>query len=100
MSPIPWAAILAHGPTILDAAQRLFVKQSRSDARQQSIETRLDQLEKASVESARLLQELAQQVQALTAVQRETARKAQIAFVVSCAAAALGIGAIVLSFVM
>lgn len=38
----------------------------KTQERQQSVDVQLDQLEKASVESARLLQELAQQVRALS----------------------------------
>jgi len=97
MSPIPWAAILTHGPAIVAAAERLFANQSKVDVRHQSIQARLDQLEKASVESARLLQELAQQVQALTVAQQETARKVRIAFISSAVAIALALIAAILA---
>jgi hypothetical protein len=57
--PLPWAAILRHGPAIVEAPQGLFAIQTKkTQERQQSVDVRLDQLENASLESARLLQEL------------------------------------------
>ena len=67
MSLIPWGAILTHGPALVSAARSLLASQStKANERNRSIEARLDQLEKASIESARLLEELAEQLQALT----------------------------------
>jgi electron transfer flavoprotein alpha/beta subunit len=101
MSPIPWAAILTHGPAIVSAASRLLATASASESRNrhETIEARLDQLEKASMESARLLQEIAQQVQALTIAQEQTARRAAIAMALGAAAAVVGIGAGVLAVI-
>ena len=98
MSPIPWAAILTHGPTVLAAARSLLAKQT-TQARQQdqSLDAQLDQLEKASVESARLLQEMAEQIQALTAAQQDLQRRLRVVLIASVAAAALAIVAITVS---
>jgi hypothetical protein len=101
MSSIPWAAILTHGPAIISAAKRLLATTgaNESDKRRQTVEARLDTLEKASMESARLLQEIAEQVQALTIAQQLTARRATIAMVVSAVAAIVGIGAGILAVI-
>jgi electron transfer flavoprotein alpha/beta subunit len=93
MPRIPWAAIPTHGPAIVAAAKHLLGTAGKSDEKNQSIEARLDQLEKGSMESARLLQEIAQQIQALTMAQEQTARKARIALAVGVAGLAVGIGA-------
>ena len=99
MSPIPWAAILTHGPALVSAAEKLFLNQSKVDKRHQSYEARLDQLKKTSTESARLIQELAQQVQALTEAQAESARRVRTAFVISSVAAILAVLAVILAAV-
>jgi hypothetical protein len=101
MSPIPWAAILTHGPSIVAAAKRLFVTAdaNTSHRRQQTIEVRLDHLEHASMESARLLQEMAQQLQALTIAHEQTARHMRIALTVAVIAIVVAIGASVLAVV-
>jgi hypothetical protein len=62
-----------------------------------SIEGRLDQLEKSSTESARLLQEIAQQVQALAMAQEQTARRARVAVTLGGAAVVIGIVACILA---
>jgi hypothetical protein len=101
MSPIPWAAILTHGPAIVSAARALLAAQSRKvDERHQTIDGRLDQLEKASVETARLLQEMAEQLQAVTAAQQELQRRLRVALIVSVVAAALSVGALLLSLTL
>ena len=98
MSPIPWGAILTHGPTIVAAARSLLATQSRKvDERHQTIDGRLDQLEKASVETARLLQEMAEQLQAVTAAQQELQRRLRLALIVGGVAAALSIGALLVA---
>jgi hypothetical protein len=95
MSPIPWAAILKHGPVIVAAAKQLLATAdaSRLHQRNQTIQARLDQLEKTSMESARLLREMAEQVQALTTAQEETERKYRIAIALGVVATVIGIGA-------
>ena len=96
--PLPWAAILTHGPAIVSAAQALLTNQTkRAQDRQQSIDTRLDQLEKASIESARLLQELAQQVQALTLAEQELQKRVRLALIVGGVGIAVGITAAILA---
>ena len=98
MSPIPWAAILTHGPTVLAAARSLLANQTRQARDQnQSVDAQLDHLEKASVESARLLQEMAEQLQALTAAQQELQRRLRVAVIASALAAALATGALVVA---
>ena len=98
MSPIPWAAILTHAPAIVAAAQRLFVttQPNKTDQRQQSIEARLDRLETASADSARLLQEMAEQLQRLTTAQEDTRRRVRQALILAALATALGAVALVL----
>lgn len=97
MSPIPWAAILTHGPAVLAAARTLLATQSRKAAEPtRSPDTRLEQLENASVETARLLQELAEQLQALTLAQQALHRKIRMALIAGVVAAALAIIAVVL----
>jgi hypothetical protein len=98
MSPIPWAAILTHGPAVLAAARSLLANQSRkAGERNQNPDTRLDQLENASVETARLLQELAEQVQALTLAQQEIHRKIRVALIAGIVGAALAVIAVTLA---
>jgi hypothetical protein len=100
MSPIPWGVILTHGPSILSAARSLLATQSReTSARHRSLEVRLDQLEKASVESARLLEEMAEQLQALTLAQQEMQRRLRIAVIVGVVAAVVAVGALVYAIV-
>lgn len=95
MSPIPWTVILTHGPAVVAAAKQLLATAGahKLHERNQPIEVRLDQLEKTSMESVRLLQEIAQQVQALTIAQEQTARRAAIAMALGVAAAVVGLGA-------
>jgi urease accessory protein UreF len=94
MSPIPWAAILTHGPAIVSAAKRLLATSGANEShkRHETIAARLDQLETASMESARLLQDIAEQVQALTTAQEETARRCRIAVALGVVATVIGIG--------
>jgi|SRR5687767_8775428 len=96
MSPIPWGALLTHGPAIVSAARSLLASQStKTHERNRSIETRLDQLEKASIESARLLEEMAEQLQALTLAQQEAQRRLRVAVIVGVGAAVVAVGALV-----
>ena len=101
MSPpaIPWAAILTHGPTIVASAKRLLetVGTNRLHEKNQTMEARLNQLERASVDSARLLQELAERVEALSAAQERAARRDRIVIAISVAAAVAAIGALIVA---
>jgi hypothetical protein len=98
MSPIPWAAILTHGPAIVAAARSLLANQSRKfDERNQSVDARIEQLEKMSVDSARLLQEMAEQLQALTLAQQEIQRRLRLSLIASVVAALLALGALAIA---
>jgi hypothetical protein len=98
--PIPWTTILKHAPTIVGAAQTLLATQTRKvNERNQNIEARLEQLERASMESARLIRELAEQLQALTLAQADLQRRVRIAWIVSGVAAVAAAIAITLVFV-
>ena len=100
MSPIPWAAILTHGPTLVAAARSLLADQSRKTTEHhRGIDARLDQLEKASVESARLLQQMAEQLQALTLAQQEAERRIRIVLIVGSVAAALSLAAVIVAII-
>jgi hypothetical protein len=97
MSPIPWGALLTHGPTVLAAARSLLANQTRQAREQnQSLDTQIEHLERAAVESAQLLQQMAEQIQALTAAQQELQRRLQVVLMASIAAAALAVTALVL----
>ena len=95
MSPIPWGAILTHGPAIVSAARSLLANQSRKfDERNQSVDVRIEHLEKASVESASLLQEMAEQLQALTLAQQEAQRRLRLCLITALVAAVLALSAL------
>ena len=98
MSPIPWGAILTHGPTVLAAARSLLANQTRQARDQnQSVEAQIDQLEKASVESAQLLQQVAEQIQALTAAQQDLQRRLKLALIVAGISSAVAVAAIIVA---
>lgn len=98
MSPIPWGAILTHGPTVLAAARSLLANQTRQARDQnQSVEAQIDQLEKASVESAQLLQQVAEQIQALTAAQQDLQGRLKLALIVAGISAAVAVAAIIVA---
>jgi len=84
---IPWTTILSHLPTVLAAADALFIraKTSGTDVHTRTIEERLGALEKNVRESAQLAQDMAQQIQALAAAHEATARQARVAVGVSIA---------------
>ena len=94
--PIPWGAILTHGPAIVSAARSLLASQStKAHVRNRSIEARLEQLETASVETARLVEQMAEQLQALTLAQQEMQRRLRTALIIGAIAAVLAVGALV-----
>ena len=101
MPPIPWTAILTHGPAIVAAAERLLASTGSNTfaEKTQGIEARLARLERASEESARLLQEIAQQIQAVAVAQEVTSQRARTALRLSAAAATLALFACVVAFV-
>jgi hypothetical protein len=101
MPSIPWTAILAHAPAIVAAAERLFATARPNQFTEQTrgIEARLARLEKGSEESARLIQEIAQQLQALTLAEAAAVRQTRVAIIVAAVAVGLAVAAGVLAFV-
>jgi hypothetical protein len=98
MPGIPWATILTHGPALVTAARQLLAAagpSNRSPA--PSVEARLQQLETTSMESARLLEDIAQQIQALTIAQEQTARRVRIAIAVGVTAVITSIAALIVA---
>jgi ABC-type enterochelin transport system substrate-binding protein len=83
---------------ILAAAETLLVraKSSNTEDKTQDNTERLGKLEQRSTESAQLLHDIAMQMDALSAVQKSTAKRAQVAVVLGMAALALALGACML----
>ena len=98
---IPWATILKHAPAILAAADALRsrARTSSGDPQGRGTEARLASLEQGSRESAQLLQDIAQQIQALAVAQEIAVRRARIALGVAIAAGIVAICAGILAFV-
>ena len=97
--PIPWSAILTHAPAIVTSARRLLAATDPAEVRErhQALDTRFDEMQKASAQSARLLHEIAQQMQTLTIAQQESARRGRIAMILAIAATIIGIAAAILA---
>ena len=96
---IPWAAILKHAPVMLAAADALLVRARGSTERKShGVDERLTSLEQRDRESAQLIQDMAQQIQALAVAQEVAVRRARIALGVAIAAGVLAAGACVLAF--
>ena len=92
--------MLRYGPTLVASAARLLAAADSSKRREnETIAGRLDQLENASGASAKLLREIAEQIQALAAAQEQTARKCRIAILLALVAAVIGVGAGILVMV-
>ena len=92
--------MLRYGPTLVASAARLLEAADSSKRREnETITSRLDQLENASTESAKLLREIAEQIQVLAAAQEQTARKYRIAILLALAATVIGVGAGILAMV-
>ena len=97
---IPWATILKHAPAILAAADALRARARTSSTDKGSgIEARVASLEQGSRESAQLLQDIAQQIQALAVAQEVAARRARIALIIAAAAGFVAIGAWIVALV-
>ena len=96
-----WLAVLRHAPAILSAAEALFLrtKTSRTDDHTRNIDTRIDELAESSRVSAQLIQDMAQQLQALATVHEATVRRVRVATGISIAASAIALAAIVIAFV-
>jgi hypothetical protein len=80
--------ILAAAESLLDRA-----RSSNAEGKTQDSAERLHKLEQRSAESAQLLHDIAAQMAALSAVQKSTAKRAQIALGLGIAALALALGA-------
>ena len=95
-----WFAILRHAPAILAAAEALLLraKTSRADDHTRSIEMRLDELAESSRASAELMQEMAQQIQALTMIHAATAARVRAAIGISVVASVVAVAAVVIVF--
>ena len=92
--------MLRYGPTLVASAARLLAATDSSKRREnETITGRLDRLENASADSARLLREMAEQIQVLAAAQEQTARKCRIAILLALAAMVIGVGAGILAMV-
>jgi len=99
MSPIPWSTILTHGPALVASARRFLAATETKDVREgnSALDVRLEDLQRASVESARLVHDIAQQVQALTVAQQEAVRRGRIAMTLAVAAVVVAIGAAIVA---
>ena len=83
---MPWSLILKHAPAILAAANSLYSRTTSSPGRTKPGNDPIAALEEQSRESARLLQDIAQQLQALTLAQEVAARRARLALIVGSVA--------------
>ena len=83
---------------ILAAAETLLVRarSSNTEDKPQDNTERLNRLEQSSAESAQLLHDIAEQMDALSAVQRSTAKRALVALVLGATALALALVACIL----
>ena len=93
---IPWVAILKHAPTILAAADALRDRVKANDAgdRTRNVESRLAELEADTGAAAQLTQDMARQINALSAAHASAARQARTALILGIAAVVLGIAAL------
>ena len=91
---MPWAAMVRYGPNLVASAARLLAAADSTKHREQNetIAGRLDQLENASAESAKVIREIAEQIQVLAAAQQQTVRRCRTAILLAVAAAVLGVG--------
>jgi len=97
---IPWATLLRHAPTILAAADALVVRSrsAKADAHAavRDIDGRLASLEQRSSETAQLVQDIAQQVHALTLAQEQTAKRVRAMLIMAVAALIVALAALVI----
>jgi hypothetical protein len=98
---IPWLAMLKHAPAIVSAARALHARVVANDAGDptRSVDVRLGELEDESRASAQLLQDMAQQINALTLAHESTARRTRTAVSVAIAATVLAAVAVILALV-
>ena len=98
---IPWTTILSHLPTVLAAADALFIrsKTSGTDVHTRTIDERLGVVEKNLHESAQLAHEMARQLQALAAAHEASVRRVRMAVGVSVASVVIAIVAGIVAIV-
>ena len=96
-----WFALLKHAPAVLSAAEALFqrAKTSRAHDHTRSVEMQIDELAESSRASAELIQDMAKQLQALAMVQDATLRRVRTTTLISVAASAVAVAAVVIAFV-
>jgi hypothetical protein len=92
-----WPMILKHAPAIIAAANALAARSRSADARASvGVAERIDRLEAESRDEAKLLQDVAQQLNALALAQEAVARRTRIATALAASALVLGICACLL----
>ena len=98
----PWVAILKHAPTILAAADALRARVSATNAGDptRSVDARLAELEQESRAAARLTQDMAQQINALTLAHESAVRTARRGLALGIVALALAIAGVILAIVL
>ncbi|HLG57172.1 MAG TPA: hypothetical protein VI485_17665 [Vicinamibacterales bacterium] len=97
-----WPMILKHAPAIIAAANALAARARAGDARASAGGAagpgeRIDKLEAEARDAAQLLQDMAQQLNALAVAQQEAARRVRIATALAASALVLGICACLLA---
>jgi hypothetical protein len=99
---ISWTAILKHAPTILAAADALLTRVKANDAgdRTRSVDARLAELEDESRASAQLMQNMAEQINALTLAHERAARSARHGLVLGIVASVLAIAGVILAIIL
>ena len=94
-----WPMILKHAPAIIAAADAFAARVRSGDAKAnvRSAVERVDMLEAETREAAKLLQEMAQQLNALTLAQEAAAHRVKMATILAASAVVLAIGACILA---
>jgi len=64
LTAIPWKQIFQHGPAVVDGAKSLF-KKSKDPNAKESLEERVERLERNEKEQARLIEQLAERQELL-----------------------------------
>ena len=102
VSMISWVGILKHAPTILAAADALLNRVRANDAGDstRSVDARLAELEDESRASAQLMQNMAQQITALTLAHESAARAARRGLALGIAALVLAIAGVILAIIL
>ena len=96
-----WLGLLKHAPTILAAADALLSRVRANDAGDptRSVDARLAELEGDSRAAARLTQDMAQQINALTLAHESAARTARRSHALAIAALLLAVAGVILAIV-